>query len=54
MTDQITLVGIAVAAASLLGLILALVLAYWVIRLAVTHALRSHATWTAENWPSGR
>lgn len=31
--------------AGLLGLIITLLVAYWVIRLAVTHALRSHALW---------
>ena len=31
--------------AGLLGLIITLLINYWVIRLAVTHALRTHARW---------
>ncbi|WP_309667719.1 hypothetical protein [Microbacterium paludicola] len=31
--------------AGLLGLITTLLINYWVIRLAVTHALRTHARW---------
>lgn len=36
---------LAIVSASLLGLIVTLLLTYWVIRLAVTHSLRSHHYW---------
>lgn len=34
--------------AGLLGLIITLLITYWVIRLAVTHALRSHVRWVSD------
>lgn len=41
--DTVTASIILTISASLLGLIISLLLLYMVIRLAVTHALRSHA-----------
>lgn len=35
--------------AGLLGLILTLLTAYWVIRFAVAHALRSHVRWVEDD-----
>lgn len=40
---------LAVTAASLLGLVVSLLISYWVIRLAVTHALRAHDRWQQSN-----
>jgi hypothetical protein len=34
--------------AGVLGLIITLLITYWVIRLAVTHALRSHVRWVSD------
>lgn len=44
-TDQITLITIATWAGSALMGIIGLLISYWVIRLAVAHALRSHHRW---------
>ncbi|MDR6866547.1 hypothetical protein J2Y69_001140 [Microbacterium resistens] len=48
-TGQLML--IAWVSAWALGVILALLIAYWIIRLAVTHALRSHHRWVLRNTP---
>lgn len=32
-----------------LGAIISLLIAYWIIRLAVSHSLRSHERWKSEN-----
>lgn len=39
------LVWVSTIAAWLLGVIITLLITYWVIRLAVSHALRSHTRW---------
>lgn len=41
-TDLVWLLSIT---AGLLGFIITLLISYWVIRLAVSHALRSHTRW---------
>lgn len=41
--DPVTASLVAIVAASLLGLVITLLLLYMVIRLGVSHALRSHA-----------
>ena len=47
--DQITLITIATWAGAALASIIGLLISYWVIRLAVTHGLRSHHRWLQEN-----
>lgn len=47
--SQLGLVLIMNIALGALGLILGLLVTYWVIRLAVTHALRSHHYWLQKN-----
>lgn len=47
--DPLLAAQIAVVAASLLGTIIVLLLLYMVIRLAVTHSLRSHHYWMQKN-----
>jgi len=45
---NLDLVWVISITAGLLGFIIALLIAYWVTRLAVTHALRSHARWVED------
>jgi uncharacterized membrane-anchored protein YhcB (DUF1043 family) len=45
--DQFTFMAIAAWAAWALGFVVGLLILYWVIRLAVTHSLRSHHLWVA-------
>ncbi len=47
--DPVLAAQIAVIAAILLGTIVGLLLLYLVVRLAVTHALRSHFFWVQDN-----
>ncbi|MFJ4044167.1 hypothetical protein ACIPV2_00290 [Microbacterium sp. NPDC089987] len=47
--DQFTLFTIASWAAAALAFIIGLLIMYWVIRLAVTHGLRSHHHWLEDN-----
>lgn len=49
--DPVLAAQIAVIAAILLGTIIGLLLLYLVVRLAVTHGLRSHYFWMRENGP---
>lgn len=46
--DNATLVLILTVSLWALGVIISLLVAYWVIRLGVTHALRSHHYWVSE------
>lgn len=43
--DSATALIVLYAAAGLLGLLINLLICYWIIRLAVSHALRSHTLW---------
>lgn len=47
--DQIALITIATWAGAALVSIIGLLISYWVIRLAVTHGLRSHHRWMQQN-----
>jgi len=47
--DNTTLVLILTVASWALGVIVSLVIAYWVIRAAVTGALRAHHYWLQKN-----
>ena len=47
--DQVLAAQIFVIALWSLSAIIALLVTYWVIRLAVTHALRSHHDWVQRN-----